>query len=119
MRITERLSVNERRKRIMEILSARRSVTVRELQEELGVSERTLRYDISELTTEYPIECKTGRGGCLYVPDGWYLYRHYPNAKQETLLTRLGMNLEGEDAETLQSILLEFGKHSLQKNEKS
>lgn len=115
MRITERLSVNERRKRIMEILSARRSVTLKELQDEFGCSFRTIRYDITALSTEYPVFTRQGNGGGIYVPDGWYLSKHYLNAEQEELLSKLMNGLAGSDLKTMQSILNEFASPVAQK----
>ena len=96
MRITERLSVNERRKRIIEILSARRSVTAIQLASEFDTSVRTINRDLETLSLEYPITTKRGHGGCFSVPDGWYASRSYLTSEQKNLLVKLNSHLSGE-----------------------
>ena len=108
MRTTERLSVNERRKRIMEILSARRSVTAIKLAEEFDTSVRTINRDLESLSLEYPITAKRGHDGCYSVPDGWYISRSYLTTEQKKLLTKLKGQLSGEDKMLMDSILARF-----------
>lgn len=46
--------VNERQLAIVKILKTEKFVKVRELQEKLGVTRRTIRYDLSYLRLVYP-----------------------------------------------------------------
>ena len=63
---------NERRAAIFDALCIRRQDTVENLASEFGVSEKTIRRDIEELSCSYPIETVRGRyGGGVKVAD-WY-----------------------------------------------
>ena len=63
--------VNERQLAIVKILKTEKFVKVRELQEKLGVTRRTIRYDLSYLRRVYPdnIISRSGRytGGIEWV----------------------------------------------------
>jgi len=125
VRSTGRLSANERRKFIIEKLSAQRSVTVRELQDELGVNERTIRRDITELSAEYPVYTKQGGAGGIYVQDGWYLSSRHLSGIQASALQKvigmpeevLGKYLSLEEMKSLRSIYQSFSVSK--KSEKS
>ena len=62
----------ERRKWILEAISARRHTTVKKLSQELGVSQRTVQRDIELLSLNYPIVTSTGRNGGVSFIDGYY-----------------------------------------------
>ncbi len=65
------LKPNERREAILMILCKRRYDTISNLAQEFGVSVRTIKYDIEELTLAHPIETIRGRyGGGVRVSDG-------------------------------------------------
>ena len=53
----------ERRAAIFDALCIRRHDTVENLASEFGVSEKTIRRDIEELSCSYPIETVRGRYG--------------------------------------------------------
>lgn len=118
MRSTARLSANERRKFIIEKLSAQRSATVRELQEEFDVTEKTIRTDITALSTEYPIYTKKGHAGGIYVQDGWYLTSRHLTGIQTSALQKvidmpeevLGKYLGQEEIMALRSIYQSFSR---------
>ena len=73
------LRPNERREAILEVLCKRRQETIDNLAQEFGVSRRTIRYDIEELSWAYPIESLPGRdggrvrgaGGCNWGSKYW------------------------------------------------
>ena len=70
------LRPNERREAILAVLCKRRQETIDNLAQEFGVSRRTIRYDIEELSCDYPIESMRGRdGGGVRVADGYYVGR--------------------------------------------
>lgn len=103
------LRPNERRRAILEVLCKRRQETIDNLAQEFGVSRRTIRYDIEELSCAYPIESVKGRyGGGVRVADGYYIGRKYLKPSQQELLKRLSEQLNGEDLATMNSILSEF-----------
>lgn len=106
----ERVGTTERRQKILKVLCLRRYDTYDNLAREFNVCERTIRYDIASLMRFYPIETVRGHGGGVKVADGFYLYRNAKNLtpKQYNMLKKLSAQLDGEDLETLNSILSKF-----------
>lgn len=105
----ERVSAAERRKQIIELLCRRRKETVQNLASEFGVSGRTIRRDIEELTLSYPIETVCGRyGGGVMIADWYFESRPKLSPKQTALLKRLAKDLDGEDLEEMKKILARF-----------
>lgn len=80
----------ERRNEIMKQLCHRRYDTISNLAFEFGVSERTIRRDIEELSLTEPIYTQSGRyGGGVYIVDGYNLSRMYMSAQETALLNKL------------------------------
>lgn len=103
------LTANERRAALLKVLCIRRQDTIKNLAEEFGVSERTIKYDIEELTLAYPIETTRGRyGGGVKVTDGYYVGRKYLRTRQKELLKKVREYLSKEDAKIIDSILEDF-----------
>lgn len=98
----------ERRLAILETLCVRRFDTAENLAFEFGVSEWTIRQDILELSLSYPVCTKQGKGGGVYVVDGYRLGKTYFTAVETALLEKLSLNLQGEDLATMQTILKKF-----------
>lgn len=72
------MTPSERREAILKVLCQRRQDTIENLAFEFGVSVRTIKYDIEELTLAHPIETVRGRyGGGVKVADGYYVGRNY------------------------------------------
>lgn len=65
------MSANTRRAELMRLLLLRRQDTVPNLAAELGVSEKTIRRDLAELTVHYPLITVHGNGGGVRV-EAWY-----------------------------------------------
>lgn len=65
------MRANERRMRLIEELCERKFDTIDNLAFELGVSRRTICYDIEELSLSYPIFTAKGTGGGVWVRDGY------------------------------------------------
>ena len=59
------MNTMNRRIEIINILIIRRHTTANELAQELGVSIRTIQYDIQALSPQYPIYTKPGENGRL------------------------------------------------------
>lgn len=104
----------ERRQELLEVLCRRRHDTYDNLAHEFNVSKMTIRRDIAVLMCSYPIETVCGHyGGGVKVADWFRLDcrgsgRSILNRKQVDLLKRLRDQLEGEDLDTLNSILVQF-----------
>lgn len=101
-------TANERRQRIMEVLSDRRFDTRESLAAEFGVSKRTIERDIEILGCSVPIYTVQGGGGGIRVADGWYAGRRYLHSDQEALLRSLMDGLQPDQQKTMQSILDSF-----------
>lgn len=107
------MSPVERRQELLEVLCHRRRDTYGNLANEFNVCEETIRHDIAELMCSYPIETIRGHGGGVKITDGYYLShrkatQQHLNPRQVELLRKLSGQLEGEDLDTLNSILLQF-----------
>jgi len=105
----KKMRPSERREKILELLCIKRQDTVKHLASEFQVSERTIKYDIEELTLTCPIDTIRGRyGGGVKVKDGYYVGRNYLKPIQKNLLLQLLPGLSGKDAEIMNSILKDF-----------
>lgn len=103
------MTPSERREAILNVLCQRRHDTVQNLAEEFGVSVRTIKYDIEELTLAHPIETVRGRyGGGVQVADGYYVGRKYLKPDQQELLKKLAAGLSGKDKEVMDTIFQDF-----------
>ena len=100
--------VRTRRVAQNDLLRQRKFDTIDNLAFELGVSRRTICYDIEELSLSYPIFTAKGTGGGVWVRDGYRLGRRYLTEKQRELLERLSAGLTAKDAEIMESILSQF-----------
>lgn len=104
----------ERRQELLEALCHRRHDTYDNLAHEFNVSKMTIRRDIAVLMCSYPIETVCGHyGGGVRVADWFHLNHRNSNyqtlsPKQIALLKKLSNQLEGDDLDTLNSILLQF-----------
>lgn len=103
------MTAKERRKAILDVLCTRRHETRENLAFEFGVSKRTIEYDIMYLSLEYPVYTTQGNGGGIHIMDGYHLNRPCMNDKQMALLHKLLLTLSGEDKETMQTIIKNYG----------
>ena len=100
----------ERREALLDVLCQRKPDQIKNLAEEFGVSERTIRTDIEVLSCSYPIETVRGRyGGGVKVADWYHRDRKTLSPEQVALLKRLAPGLKGQDLATLNSIINTFG----------
>ena len=94
---------------ILSVLCQRRHEKIDNLAMEFGVSVRTIKNDIEELTLAHPIETVRGRyGGGVKVADGYYIGRKYLKPSQQELLKKLQSTLSGDDLEIMNSIFRDF-----------
>lgn len=103
------MTPSERRSSILWLLCKRRHDTAINLAEEFGVSERTIRTDLTILSCYYPVQVLRGRyGGGVQLPDWFRMESRRLSPKQEALLRRLRTSLDGEDLQVMNSILAQF-----------
>lgn len=104
----------ERQNQLMNILCGRRYETIEHLAEELGVSTRTIRRDITELSRTEPIYTQAGRyGGGVYVMEGYRRDRLYLANEEIAFLQKLQegqANLTARDRATLQGLISKYSK---------
>ena len=99
----------ERRDEILHVLYTQRRENIANLAVELGVSVRTIKYDIEALMCLHPIETVRGRyGGCVKVLDWFSTTKTRLCAEQIALLKRVAESLSSDDLIVLNSILSQF-----------
>ena len=99
----------ERRSAIMDILCREQHTTTARLAAEVGVTERTIRNDITTLSLHYPIQTIRGRyGGGVQLADWFKPQSNTLSSRQKNLLERIRSSLVGEDLIVLNSILIQF-----------
>ncbi len=99
------MTAAERRQAIIEVLCIRRFDTRENLAEEFHVTPRTITNDVLMLSLSYPIDSTPGKGGGIYVLDGFYLHSFNLKRKHVDLLKRIYADLTGEDRETMCEII--------------
>ena len=95
----------ERRNEIMRILGKRRRETMKQLANELNVTDRTIRTDITILTVDYPLETVRGNGGCVKLADWYHPHKRILSQEQITVLTELAQTANPYHADILNGIL--------------
>ncbi|MDO4157350.1 MAG: DeoR family transcriptional regulator [Oscillospiraceae bacterium] len=79
----------ERREEIMRILIVRRHETMQVLAAEFGVTDRTIRNDITILTAKYPLKTSRGIGGGVSIPDSFHPHKNILSVEQVNVLKEL------------------------------
>ena len=102
------LEPNERRRKIIDIISHRRYDTMSNLACEFGVSWQTIFRDMQVLAEEYPLIMTRGNGGGVALPKGYYVSQKYLTPKQEEAIRRNLDVVIPEDRATFESILSDF-----------
>lgn len=105
------MTANERRMALLEVLCLRRHDTRENLAFEFGVSKRTIEYDVEILSANYPIYSVQGKGGGIFIMEGYKLHKKYLTEKQSKVLQELVVTLTGDDKQVVMSILKEFSKN--------
>ena len=108
------MSTMNRRMEIINILIIRRHITTNELAQELGVSTRTIQYDIQALSPDYPIYTKPGENGGLFIRED---YKPYNNSLTKTELKNLleiYEQMEGIHKEVLFQVIHKYGPDKLE-----
>ena len=100
----------ERRIEIIKYLCKCRASTVEQLAFEFEVSTKTISRDLTLLSLSHPIEVRQGRGGGVFVMEGYRLGKVYLKDRQETVIRKYIEIAPVEDKEDLESILTDFAK---------
>lgn len=103
------MSTSERRNEIMRILHSRRHETMRRLADELGVTDRTIRTDITVLTVDYPLETLRGNGGCVKLADWYHPYKNILSGEQRSVLAQMIEKGDEHQAKVLREMLIAYG----------
>ena len=103
-----RVTAEERRRAILEVICARRHETRENLAFEFGVSKRTIEYDVLRLSQSYPIYTTQGTGGGIHVMDGYRLDGKYLTDIERCLLERIGVGLSISERAVIEGIVKKF-----------
>lgn len=102
------MDASGRRDEIMRIMTVLRRRTMRELASETGVTDRTIRNDITYLMTLYPLETIRGNGGCVTLPDWYKPRKRVFTLKQVKALNGPLKHADPEQAEAVNELLEAF-----------
>lgn len=102
----------ERRKEIMLILNVRRHETMQVLASELGVTDRTIRNDITILTAEYPLQTSRGIYGGVSLPDWFRLNKNLFSEEETTILEEMLSKADEHQSQILKQLLARFGPNT-------
>jgi len=103
------VGVSERRAEIIKILKCRQQERISVLAEELNVSIRTIKYDISELMDEYPIETVRGNGGGVRLQLNYSIYKGILTESQQSALIEAMKVLSKPWAKIIAELLIVYG----------
>lgn len=106
------MSANERRAEIIRILLSRRQETMQVLALELGVSDRTIRTDITALTAEYPLETVRGNGGGVRIADWYHPHKNILSKEQILVLEQMMNAADDSQKKVLDQMLRAYGSNS-------
>ena len=103
------MTASERQQEILCVLVKRRQAKTEDLAAILGVTERTIRSDVTTLSLKYPIETVKGRYGGGIRLAGWFRPDRKVLAQEQIdAIRKAAPFLQGEDRQALLSILAQF-----------
>lgn len=102
----------ERREEIMRILIVRRHETMQVLAAEFGVTDRTIRNDITILTAKYPLKTSRGIGGGVSIPDSFNPHKNILSVEQMNVLEELIPKANEHQQTVIKQILAAFGSNT-------
>ena len=105
------MTASERRMAILEVLCERRQEKIANLAFEFGVTTRTNKNDLLELSLSYPVYTVSGRyHSGVYVADDYYLGKQYLSDEQLDLIISLKSKVDDDQQKILESIVKKFGR---------
>ena len=105
----------DRRNEIIRILVGRRHATMKQLADELNVTDRTIRTDITILTVDYPLETVRGNGGCVKLADWYHPHKNIFSQEQQNLLINFLSKADNSEQKTLREMIFAFGSPAARK----
>lgn len=116
--MNDKLSVSERRLKMLELLRIKRHTTRRELADEFNVSLRTITRDLYYLNSEIaPITMKHGNRGGVHLDTGILRYRTYLTDKEENYLYSAMKKADNEEKGIIHGIIVKFTRKSIFKDQ--
>ena len=109
------LNTTERRQELLRILCINKRATIKNLAEEFGVSRNSIVNDINVLSLKNPIYTQQGKGGGIFIVDGYKLGMKYLTDKQLKLLSRLLSRLTDEEEIKILKSIIDTYKNPLNK----
>lgn len=106
----DKLSVSERRTKILEYLALKRKSTRIELSLKFNVSICTIARDIIYLSSVAPIYTKQGNQGGVYILPEYRSYKNYLTDAEEACLYNLMKKASNEECRILCGIITKFTK---------
>ena len=88
----------DRRCMIMKTLFTKKHITIQELALHFGVSERTIRRDIEQLSLSEPIYTQPGKYGGIYIMEDYRKSRAYSDYAQNGVLVKILRMAETREA---------------------
>ena len=107
----DKLSVSERRTKMLEYLALKRKSTRIELSEKFNVSVCTIARDIIYLSSIAPVYTKQGNKGGVYILPEYRSYKNYLTDAEETCLYNLMTKADIEECRVLCGIITKFTKN--------
>ena len=108
------MNTMNRRMEIINILIIRRHITTNELAQELGVSTRTIQYDIQALSPGFPVYTKQGGDGGIFIGDDYKPYVNTLSADELKTLREIYGQAEGAQKKILLQIIHKYGPDKLE-----
>ena len=109
----DKLTVIDRRKKIVEYISYHKKTTCKELSEEFKVSIHTVWRDIVYISKHEPIYTQKGGGGGIYILSQHRDAKYYLSEEEEILLISLLDKLDEHKAQILKGIIYRFSRGNL------
>ena len=100
----------ERRVALLTLLCKRRRDGIGNLAFEFGVSERTIRMDIEILSRDFPIYTIPGRGGGVFIMDGYQLGMKYLTETEEKCLEEVACGLDRDKQDIVKGVIRKFSR---------
>lgn len=107
------MTASERREILLQILVARRFETVPNLAAELSVSKRTIYYDITKLTTQYPIDTVPGHKGGVKIASWYHASTNLLSLKQQKVILSIIPKLDENEQEVMREVLIAYGSSEI------
>ena len=104
------MTTAERRDAMMEILSERGHETTSNFAKRFGVSRKQIQKDLSKLSMSYPIYTVQGKGGGIFVMEGFKFCKLRLSEEQTDVLRKALAFLSGTDQEVMKEIITLYGR---------